>query len=62
MTEPAVPPVSRRDTTAGPRTDHELISFALFLEYRARRMRAPVAGTPAPDAPAGPLRIEPEEF
>jgi hypothetical protein len=42
------------------RADHELVSFAVFLDYRARRMRAPVAGLevttttttdpPAPDA------------
>ena len=61
MTEPAIP-ASHDVMTPAPRSDHEMVSFAVFLEYRARRMRAPVAGTPAPDAPAGPLRIEPEEF
>ena len=61
MTEPAVPPVSRRDTTAAPRTDHELISFALFLEYRARRMRAPVDKVPTPHAPPTHVDVEPVE-
>ena len=61
MTEPAVPPVSLRDATAAPRPDHELISFALFLEYRARRMRAPVGKVPTPDARAAHLDIEPVE-
>jgi hypothetical protein len=43
------------------RSDHELVSFAVFLDYRAKRMRAPVSGLqvtttttttepPAPDA------------
>ena len=60
--ENAVPAGSLRDVSATSRSDHELISFAVFLDYRARRMRAPVAGMRTPDAPAGPLRIEPEEF
>ena len=51
MTEPAIPPGVRRDVTAAPRPDHELISFAVFLDYRARRMRAPVGDVPTPDAP-----------
>ena len=45
---------------AATRSDHELVSFAVFLDYRARRMRAPVAGlqvttqTPTdPPAPGG---------
>ena len=28
------------------RPDHELVPFAVFLDYRARRMRAPVVGGP----------------
>jgi hypothetical protein len=55
MTEPAIPP--RQDIiTPVPRSDHETVSFAVFLEYRARRMRAPVVeGTaPTPDLPTTP--------
>jgi hypothetical protein len=54
MAEALIPPVDRGDVTAvtaGPRTDHELVSFAVFLDYRAKRMRAPLAEVPAPDAP-----------
>jgi hypothetical protein len=51
MSEPAVPPGVLPDVTANPRTDHELISFAVFLDYRARRMRAPVGTVPTPDTP-----------
>jgi hypothetical protein len=36
------------------RTDHELVPFAVFLDYRARRMRAPVAGGPV-TTPAEPV-------
>ena len=59
--ESGIPAGALRDVTAAPRADHELISFAVFLEYRARRMRAPLASMPAPDAPAGPVDIEPVE-
>jgi len=59
MSEPAVPPGVLPDVTANPRTDHELIPFAVFLAYRARRMRAPVAEVPTPDAPTTPLGIVP---
>jgi len=51
MTEPAIPPGALPDATAVARGDHELISFAVFLDYRARRMRAPVGTVPAPDTP-----------
>jgi hypothetical protein len=37
------------------RTDHEVISFAVFLEYRAKRMHAPVTDALAPNAPTAPL-------
>ena len=59
MTEPPIPAGALRDVTAAPRPDHELISFAVFLDYRARRMRAPVANRPTPDAMAPPLGVEP---
>ena len=42
------------------RADHELVSFAVFLDYRARRMRAPVSGlqvttqAPVPTDPPAP--------
>ena len=51
MTEPAIPPGALPGTTAVARSDHELISFAVFLDYRARRMRAPLGDAPTPDAP-----------
>ena len=55
MTEPAIP-ASHDVMTPAPRSDHEMVSFAVFLEYRARRMRAPVVdGTaPTPDLPTTP--------
>jgi hypothetical protein len=59
MTEPAIPPGARGDATAAARADHELISFAVFLDYRARRMRAPVGDVPPPDAPTAPVDIVP---
>ena len=42
-----------------PFLDHELVSYAVFLEYRSRRIRAPIAAAAAdpPDgmtAPTGP--------
>ena len=55
MTEPLIQ--APQDTmTPVPRPDHETVSFAVFLEYRARRMRAPVVeGTaPTPDLPTTP--------
>jgi len=54
MTEPAIPPGALPDVTALARGDHELISFAVFLDYRARRMRAPVGTPPTPGIPATP--------
>ena len=51
MAEAAIPPGAPGDVTAGRRTDHELVSFSVFLDYRAKRMRAPVAAEPTPDAP-----------
>ena len=51
MAEAVTPPSAPRDVTAPHRTDHELVSFAVFLDYRAKRMRAPVADAPTPDAP-----------
>jgi hypothetical protein len=59
MSEPASPPGVLLEATAVPRTDHELITFAVFLDYRARRMRAPVVEQPTPDAPTRPPRIVP---
>ena len=60
MTEPAVP--AFQDTvTPVPRSEHETVSFAVFLEYRARRMRAPVANIPTPDPTAPALGVEPVE-
>jgi len=55
MTEPAIP-AFQDIMTPVPRSDHETVSFAVFLEYRARRMRAPVVdGTaPTPDLPTTP--------
>jgi hypothetical protein len=35
-----------------PLLDHEVVSFADFLDYRARRLRAPVV-EPAADPPDG---------
>ena len=51
MTEPAIPSGTIRDAKAGHRTDHELITFAVFLDYRAKRMRAPVGTLPTEDTP-----------
>jgi len=51
MTEPAIPPGALPGTTAVARSDHELISFAVFLDYRAKRMRAPVGTLPTEDTP-----------
>ena len=51
MTEPAIPPGATGDGTASHHTDHELVSFAVFLAYRARRMRAPLGDVPTPGAP-----------
>ncbi len=55
MTEPAIPAL-RDIITLVPRSDHEMVSYAVFLEYRARRMRAPVVGgmAPTPDFPTTP--------
>jgi hypothetical protein len=45
---------------AATRADHELVPFAVFLDYRARRMRAPVSGlqvtTTTPTDPPAPDR------
>jgi len=42
-------------TDAETRPEHELVPFAVFLDYRARRMRSPVVGGPVPmPAPADP--------
>jgi hypothetical protein len=51
MAEAVIPPVDLGEVTAARRADHELVSFAVFLDYRAKRMRAPVGDVPAPDAP-----------
>ena len=51
MSEPAIPPGATGEVTAAHHTDHELISFAVYLDYRARRMRAPLGDAPTPDAP-----------
>jgi hypothetical protein len=55
MTEPAIPAL-QGSITPVPRSDHETVSFAVFLEYRARRMRAPVVEStgPTPDRPTTP--------
>jgi hypothetical protein len=39
-------------------SDHELVSVATFLEYRARRLRAPVARPDAPPDDATPTNEE----
>ena len=46
MTEAAIPLDAVPDGSAPARLEHELIPFAVFLEYRARRMRAPVTAVP----------------
>jgi len=38
-------------TDAVTRSAHELVSFAVFLDYRAKRMRAPVVGGPVTTTP-----------
>ena len=50
------PPVA---ATNAHRADHELISFGVFLDYRARRMRTPVtvAEVPDADAPTTDVRV-----
>jgi len=55
MTEPAIP-AFQDVVTPVPRPDHETVSYAVFLEYRARRVRAPVVdGTaPTPGFPTTP--------
>ena len=37
-----------------PKSTHETVSFATFLEYRALRMRAPVSGPVPPDVVTDP--------
>ena len=60
MTDPAIPP---SDDIVRPvsRSGHETVSYAVFLDYRARRMRAPVTGgaVPAPDLPTTPEGLPP---
>jgi len=52
MAEAVIPPGALGDATADHhRIDHELVSFSVFLDYRARRMRAPVGDVPTPDTP-----------
>jgi hypothetical protein len=52
MAEAVIPPGALADVTAAHhQIDHELVSFAVFLDYRARRMRAPVGDVAPPDAP-----------
>jgi hypothetical protein len=51
MAEAVIPPGAPGDVTAAHRAEHELVSFAVFLDYRAKRMRAPVGDVPTPDAP-----------
>ncbi len=55
MTEPAIPAL-RDIITPLPQSDHEPVSYAVFLEYRARRMRASAVERPltTPDAPTTP--------
>ena len=60
MRPPDLSPLSSRAMNDATRADHELVSFAVFLDYRARRMRAPVVGGPVtaatptdPPAPDG---------
>lgn len=55
MTEFKVPSVACVETPATSETNHEVISFAVFLLYRAKRMQAPVIDAPAPNAPTSPL-------
>jgi hypothetical protein len=58
-TEGADLPGAPGDATEAHRTEHELISFAVFLGYRARRMRTPVAvaEVPGADAPTTDVRV-----
>jgi len=48
--------VMTEDTTPVLPAEHEVIPFAVFLVYRARRMRAPVVegAGPTPDLPTPP--------
>jgi hypothetical protein len=59
MTEFKVPSVACGETSATSRTDHEVISFAVFLVYRAKRMHAPVNDALSSNAPATPLNVVP---
>jgi hypothetical protein len=54
MTEAAIPPDAVPDASAAPRIEHELIPFAVFLDYRARRMRGPVTTLPTTGAKTPP--------
>lgn len=55
MTKLKVPSVVCVETPATSRTNHEIISFAVFLDYRAKRMHAPVSDAVAPNASTAPL-------
>lgn len=57
MTESKVPSVACGETPATSRTDHEVISFAVFLTYRAKRMHAPVNDPLSSHVPAPPLNV-----
>jgi len=50
----------KRHTGDMSRLDHETVSFAEFLDYRARRMRAPVVDAPAPPGVITPPPDPPE--
>jgi hypothetical protein len=43
-------------------SDHEIVSVATFLEYRARRLRAPVARPDAPPDDATPAMATDQEL
>jgi len=60
MTKLKVPSVVCVETPATSRTNHEIISFAVFLDYRAKRMHAPVTDAMAPNAPTAPTAPLPD--
>ena len=59
MAEIQIPTAACRDVSTTSRMDHEVISFAVFLVYRAKRMHAPVADALTPHAPTTPSDVTP---
>jgi len=60
MTELKVSSVVCVETPATSRTNHEIVSFEVFLDYRAKRMRAPVTDAVDPNAPTAPTAPLPD--